>query len=159
MSHAKVMLNLSIIDHEPFYSYIFILFMFHKTNQSKHMANIQEQRNNKTSTLLAQLLAKAGRSCSGELLSPTRELEKRNSGVVALSRLCDTSSPERDGPSLKTGAHHLNDSSRNTYEGFLILSPRRDPLAWARLSDHLNFSCKPTPKYSQYDAQYIFMSF
>ncbi|QCD93552.1 hypothetical protein DEO72_LG5g1627 [Vigna unguiculata] len=123
------------------------------------MANIQEQRNNKTSTLLAQLLAKAGRSRLGELLSPMRELEKRNRGVVALSRLGDISSPERDGPSLKTGARHLNDSSRNTYEGFLILSLRRDPLAWTRLSDHLHSSCRLTPKYSQYDAQYMFMSF
>lgn len=32
---------------------------------------------------------------SGELLSPRRELEKRNNGVVVFSRLGETSSPER----------------------------------------------------------------
>jgi len=43
------------------------------------MTNIQEQRNNRTSTLLAQSLAQAkGFSRSGELLLPRRELEKRN---------------------------------------------------------------------------------
>jgi len=54
----------------------------------------------------------------GELSSPRRELEKWNSGVVALSRLGETSPPERDGLSLKTGARRLSDSSRNTWEGF-----------------------------------------
>jgi len=45
MSHAKVMLNLSITDHKAFYTYIFVQFMLHKINQSKHMTNIQKHRN------------------------------------------------------------------------------------------------------------------
>ncbi|QCD94499.1 hypothetical protein DEO72_LG5g2583 [Vigna unguiculata] len=76
------------------------------------------------------VLAQArGSSHSGELLLPRRELEKWNSGAVMFSRLGETSSPERDGLSLKTRACCLSDSSRNTWEGFLILSLRREPLA------------------------------
>jgi len=52
---------------------------------------------------------------SGELLSTSRELEKRNSGAIAFSRLNDTSSPERDDFSLETGARRLNGNSRNSW--------------------------------------------
>jgi len=97
-------------------------------------------------------------SHSRELLSPRRELEKWNSGVVAFSRLGETSSPERDGFSLKTGARRLSDSSRNTWEGFLILSLRRAPLAWARLSDFIHCSRRPTYISIENNAQYIFIS-
>jgi len=74
-------------------------------------------------------LAQAERPRLGELLSPRRELEKRNNGAVAFSRLGETSSLERDGFSLKTGACRLSDSSHNIWEGFLILSLRQAPLA------------------------------
>jgi len=65
-----------------------------------------------------------GFPCSGELPSPRRELKQWNNGIGALSRLGETSTPERDGLSLKTGSRRLRDSSRNTREGFLILSLR-----------------------------------
>jgi len=51
-------------------------------------------------------------SHSGELPSPRRGLEKRNSGAVTHSRLGETSSPERDVLSLKAGARRLSDSLR-----------------------------------------------
>ncbi|QCD87019.1 hypothetical protein DEO72_LG3g1550 [Vigna unguiculata] len=82
-------------------------------------------------------------SHSRELLSPRRELEKWGIVACAFSRLGETSSPERDRLSLKTRAHRLSDNSRSTSVSFLILPLRRDPLAWARLSDIRYCSCYP----------------
>jgi len=104
---------------------------------------------NKTRTHSRLALAQVEGSRSGELPSPRRELEKGNNGVVALSRLGETSSPERDGLSLKIGARRLSDSSCNTWVGFLILSLRRDPLAWTRLSNLRHCSRKPAQKLSR----------
>ncbi|QCE07339.1 hypothetical protein DEO72_LG9g2358 [Vigna unguiculata] len=71
----------------------------------------------KPECILAQPLAQAERSRSGErvsrsgeLLSPRQKLEKWE---TAFSRLGEASSPERDRLSLKTGARRLSDSSRN----------------------------------------------
>jgi len=76
---------------------------------------------NRTWCILVQLLTQAEESRSSELPSLRRELNRWNNGVVALSHLGETSSLERDGLSLKTGACRLSDSSRNTWEGFLRL--------------------------------------
>ena len=120
MHHTQIVVKL--INHIP----PFILLMQnHSThalkiyNQSKHMTNIQKPRNHRTNALLAQLLAQAEgsrsgerASRSGELLSPRQGLEKRNNGIVTHSRLGETSSPKRDVLSLKTRACRLSDSSR-----------------------------------------------
>jgi len=73
----------------------------------------------KQECILAQLLAQAERSRSGErvsrsseLLSPGRELEKWGTVACMFSRLGKTSSPERDRLLLKTGPRRLSDSSR-----------------------------------------------
>jgi len=74
---------------------------------------------NRTWCILAQPLAQAEGSHSGERISrsgeppsPRRGLKKRNSGAVTHSRLGETSSPERHVLSLKAGAHRLSDNSR-----------------------------------------------
>jgi len=52
-------------------------------NQSKHMANMQKQRNHRTSTFLTQLLAQAERSRSGERDFRSGELLTiRNNGLL-----------------------------------------------------------------------------
>jgi len=84
----------------------------------------------------------------GELLSPRRELEQWNSGAFTFSRLDETSSPERDGFSLKTRARRLSDSSRKHLREFLILSHRRDPLIWAKKPEFLQCSHMHTSEYS-----------
>jgi len=89
-------------------------------------------------------LAQAEKSLSGERVSrlgeppsSRRGLEKRGKLASASSRLGETSSPERDGLSLKTGTRRLSDSSRSTWVDFLMLSLRLDSLAWARLSSEV----------------------
>jgi len=42
MPHAKVMLNLSITDHKPFYSYPFTQFMLLKVIESIHKFKLKE---------------------------------------------------------------------------------------------------------------------
>jgi len=88
---------------------------FNITIQFKQVSTIQEHRNNKMVKHPCQLLAQAERSRSGELLSPRRELEQSEIVTYAFSRLSETSSPERDRLSLKTGARRLSDSSRNQH--------------------------------------------
>jgi len=56
------------------------------------------------------------------------------SEVFTFSRLGETSSPERDDFSLKIGACRLSYNSSKSLGGFVILSPRRDLLTWARMS-------------------------
>jgi len=80
MSHAKVMLNLSITDHKSFYSNIFTQFMLHKINQSKHMAKhprtekqTEQAHLSPSFSLRQEGLAQAREfSRSSELLSPKR---------------------------------------------------------------------------------------
>jgi len=67
------MLNSSITDYRLSHSYIFIQFILKKQDQYKHRANIGEQRNNKASHILAQLLAQAERSRSGRKVSLRRD--------------------------------------------------------------------------------------
>ena len=51
--------------------------------------------------------------------------------ACVFSRLGETSSLERDGLSLKTGARRLTAHATNMGE-LLLISPRRDTLDWAR---------------------------
>ncbi|QCD82642.1 hypothetical protein DEO72_LG2g2982 [Vigna unguiculata] len=52
--------------------------------------------------------------------------------ALAFSRLGETSSLERDGLSLKTGARHLSDSSREVQGALLALLLGRALLAWVK---------------------------
>ena len=85
MSHAKIMLNLSISDHKSFYLYIFTQFMLYKINQSKHMQTSKYRGKTKLNTFspnfslrMKGLAQVKGFSRTSELLSPRQELEKRN---------------------------------------------------------------------------------
>ncbi|QCD96604.1 hypothetical protein DEO72_LG6g1310 [Vigna unguiculata] len=70
----------------------------------------KNREENRASAHSHPVLAQAEMPCSGELLLPRRELEKREQWLSAISRLGETSSPERDGLSLKIGARSLSDS-------------------------------------------------
>jgi len=109
MFHAKIIPNSSIPAHKPFNTCKIAYFIWQ---------SFKNRGKNRTCVHSRPVLAQAERPRSGELLSPRRELEKWNSGVVAFSRLGETSSPEWDGFLLKTGARRLSDNSRNTCEGF-----------------------------------------
>jgi len=63
---------------------------------------------------LAQLFAQAWGLSLRWAPFARRGLEKRGTVACASPRLGDTSSPERDGLSLKTGARRLSDSSHST---------------------------------------------
>jgi len=58
-----------------------------------------------------------------------------SSGIVpsVISRLGETSLPERDCSSFKTNARCLSDSSSRNLGKLLLVSPRRDVLAYARI--------------------------
>ncbi|QCD84186.1 hypothetical protein DEO72_LG2g4536 [Vigna unguiculata] len=80
-------------------------------------------------------LAHVGSTCLGERDSlaqaiPFRLGESSSSGIMrfffAFYRLGETSSPDRDDYSLKTGASHLSDNSSKNLGKFLILSLRRE---------------------------------
>jgi len=157
MLQAKIMPYLSMSAHTPSNTCKMTHFMlWYDTSNQIGDKRPRTDKETEPGCILAQFslrlkgLAQArGFSCSVELLSPRRELEKGNNDDVAFFRLGETSSPKRDGLSLKTGARSLSDSSHNTWVGFLILSLRRDPLAWAKLSDFRNCSRKPTQKLSR----------
>jgi len=70
--------------------------------------NIQEQKNHKIR------MHPHPTPRSGRKVSLRRGLEKRGTVACASSRLGETSSPERDGLSLKIGVRRLSDSSCNT---------------------------------------------
>jgi len=59
--------------------------MLLKSNQSKHMANIQKQRKKQNKAHSRLVLAQAEESRLGELPSPKQELEKWNWCCHALS--------------------------------------------------------------------------
>jgi len=88
-------------------------------NKLKQVVTIQDQRKQPNialpspiSSLKLKGLAQARGSHSGKPSSPRRGPEKGTFGAVTHSRLGETSSPERDVLSLKTGARRLSDSSR-----------------------------------------------
>jgi len=112
------------------------------------VANIQRQRRNRTWCILASFSLKQKGLAQASSLR-LGESSKREQWCFTFSGLGETPSPERDDFSLKTRARRLSDSLRNTKEGFLILSLRRAPLAWARLSDSLHYSHRPTYRFVQ----------
>jgi len=83
------------------------------------MINIQKQRKQGANPPLAQPLAQAEGSCSGErdfrlgeLSSPRRELDNLEQWPLALACLGEISSSERGILSLKTRMARLSDNSR-----------------------------------------------
>jgi len=50
-----------------------------------------------------------------------------------ISRLRETPLPERDNSSLKTEVRRLSESSSKNQGELLLLSPRRDILAWVKI--------------------------
>ncbi|QCE10792.1 hypothetical protein DEO72_LG10g2024 [Vigna unguiculata] len=125
----------------------------------------KNKEKNSHKAILAPVLAQARRPHSDEKgslaqASLFRLDESSNNGTVALSRfLCETSSLERNELSPKTGARRLSNNSHKYLRGFLILSLRRDPLAWARISYFLHYSSRPTQRFIKSNAQYMFISF
>ena len=115
---------------------------FKQGNPINHVTNNQKHRRKQhQSTFLHQSrsswkhsLRQERFSRSSEPFSPRRELKQWNNEVFAFSRLGETSSPERDDFSLKIRARRLSDNSSESLGGFVILSLRRDLLAWARIS-------------------------
>ncbi|QCD79278.1 hypothetical protein DEO72_LG1g2917 [Vigna unguiculata] len=68
----------------------------------------------------------------------------------AISRLGETSSPERDYSSLKTKARRLSDSSSRNLGKLLLVSPRRDMLAWETTTTHKHHTHEPKLKIGRY---------
>jgi len=60
--------------------------------------------------------------------------QAENTRFPTSSCLSETLSPERDGLLLKTRALHLSEMLEQNQGEFLLFSPRRDELAWARIS-------------------------
>jgi len=59
--------------------------------------------------------------------------QAKNIGFTTSSRLGEALSPEWDGLSLKTRSLRLSEMLEQNYGEFLLLSPRRDELACARI--------------------------
>ena len=104
------------LTHPLTHAYLFTS-CFNLIIQSNICQTSKNRENIKQGRTLAQLLAQAERSHSGErdsrsgeLLSPRRELDKQEQWPFAHSRLGETPSPERDTPSLKIRFGRLSDN-------------------------------------------------